>query len=275
MTAEAVTERDRLLAACVGDADLGTSLRALSEHLAGRGFGDADVDVLAERGTLADVGLVAAALLGDPVALRTSDDRLRKATRECASRMRLSDTDAAEVAQLLRRRLLIDADEDARARTYDGRGPLLAWLRVCATRQALMFDRRVAAAREVPLQSAAAIEPLLDPELRVVAAEDLQAVKRAFQVAFGQLDSGQKTLLAYHLLDGRTHREVGRILRVNASTVSRRLAEIRASLLRGTQEALVASAVVSPKSLETLLVAVRSQLDVSVARLLRESGDDE
>jgi RNA polymerase sigma-70 factor (ECF subfamily) len=132
-----------------------------------------------------------------------------------------------------------------------------------------MLRRKTTAGQLEPLGSAAAVEPFFDPELRVLAAEGQQTVKVAFQTAFDELLPPQKVLLAYHYLDRLTYRQIGKILRVDASTVSRRLADIRAALLEGTRRGVLAAPGMSRTSVDEVIGMVRSQLDLSVSRLLR------
>ena len=84
------------------------------------------------------------------------------------------------------------------------------------------------------LDLSTAIEPLFDPELRLLETEGRTAVKAAFQAAFEGLGARDKMVLAYQLVDGLPVREIGRILGVDGSSVSRRLARIRTELLDET-----------------------------------------
>ena len=253
----------------------GVDIRAavVIEHLRERGIG---VDVLEQGETLADVVLAIAALHEDVRALRTLDELVQRACIESANRMGFDASGTAETAQRLRERLLLPGPRrEASLATYDGRGPLLAWLRVSAARQALMLRRSEARHDAEELDPAAAVEPYFDPELSALKTDGAQAVKQAFHAAFDDLPARDKVLLAYHYLDRLTLRQIGRILGVDASTVQRRLRRVRGSLLAGTQRHFVASSDVAGAELDQVLGLVRSQLDLSVSRLLRAQREGE
>lgn len=251
-------------------APISTSATAIFNTLQTLGIGAADLSRLADQGTLGDMVLVAACLAGDPRALRILDQDVQRACAESSARLRFDASANAETAQRLRARLLVGGPRTGPAlATYDGRGPLLAWLRVSASRQALMLRRAEARHETEAVDTASAVEPFFDPELGVLKADSAVVVTEAFHAAFAEMSARDKMLLAYHYLDKQTLRQIGKILGVQASTVQRRLTRTRRALLAGTRAHFVAQCGVRGPELEQVLQLVRSQLDLSVSRLLR------
>lgn len=214
-----------------------------------------------------DLELAKACTRGDATALEHLEATVRRLARECGVKLNLSTTEREEAVQRLLTRLLA-GPTPALAR-YDGRGPLTAWLRVCIAREALMLRRSETRHHAEELDLSTAIEPLFDPELRLLEAEGRTAVKAAFQAAFEGLSARDKMLLAYQLVDGLAVREIGRILGVDGSNVSRRLARIRTELLAETRRSLSSVRGLGETSIDDVLSMLDSQLDLSVSRLLQ------
>src|SRR5688500_5432831 len=99
----------------------------------------------------ADLYLACACAEAQPEALRLFECEGLQVAQAAIRRIRADDEFVRDALQELWTKLLVG--ENARVRSYSGRGPLLAWLRVAATRVAL--DRRRAhkrgAGREVAL----------------------------------------------------------------------------------------------------------------------------
>jgi RNA polymerase sigma-70 factor (ECF subfamily) len=213
-----------------------------------------------------DLELANACTRGDATALEHLQATIRRLGHECGAKLNLSSTEREEAVQRLLTRLL--TGEAPALASYDGRGPLTAWLRVCITREALMLRRSETRHESEELDLGAAIEPLFDPELQLLAAEGRTAVKAAFQAAFDGLRPRDKMLLAYQLVDQLPVREIGRILGIDGSNVSRRLAKIRTDLLAETRRSLSTVRGLGETSIDDVLSMLDSQLDLSVSRLL-------
>ncbi len=216
-----------------------------------------------------DLAFAGACARGDGPAQARLEVIVRALSRECASKLRLSTAERDEVTQRLMVRLLAGGETAATLASYQGRGPLTAWLRVCVAREALMLRRSEGRNQTVELDLSTAIEPLFDPELGLLEAEGRVAVKAAFQAAFERLRSGDKVLLAYHYVDGLSVREVGRVLGIAASNVSRRLTRIRTELLAETRRSLSTTRGLGESTIDDVVAMLDSQLDLSVPRLLR------
>ncbi|GMU63071.1 MAG: hypothetical protein AMXMBFR34_48340 [Myxococcaceae bacterium] len=172
-----------------------------------------------------------------------------------------------EVLQQLRAKLLAGASP--RIATYDGAGPLMSWLRAAAVRTAL--NARRPGAREVAADDAA-VEALPlsgpDPELAAVRGQHRAVFSEAFQAALATLTPRERNLLRLQAIDALPLGAIGRMYGVNKSTVSRWLARVHEAVLSATREALARRLSLDEPALESLLRAMRSSLELSVARLL-------
>lgn len=174
-----------------------------------------------------------------------------------------------EVAQQVREKLLVEK----RLAGFTAEGPLGAWLRAVAVRLAL--NARRPGAREVPCADLPD-QPLADPdpELALLRARHRAAFKTAFEAAMHGLSSRERTLLRLTTLDGLSLASVGQMYGKDASTVSRWLAAAREALLEGTRAALATTLKLDSNGLDSVMRAADSELNVSLARLLEKSSQD-
>jgi len=77
-------------------------------------------------------------------------------------------------------------------------------------------------------------------------------------------------VLRLHLLDGLNIDRIGQLHDVHRATAARWLASAREALAKDTQRILQARLQVSRSEFESLLRLVRSDLDVSLCRILAE-----
>lgn len=228
------------------------------------GFTDGQLAALASLRTV-DLYVAFASAEGDARAIRHVEDTELDSARAHLRRMRLDDDDAAEVLQLARQRLLLAADaQPARMRSYAGRAPLSAWLRVVVGRVALNWLRargRSDAPRALEPESLGAGP---GPELAALRARYAEAFAEAFREAFAALDTEQRLLLKQHFLDGMPTAALAKLYRLHRVSVLRRLEAARDVLRTGIEQRLIASCQLSGSELESVLRLVRSQLDVSL-----------
>jgi RNA polymerase sigma-70 factor (ECF subfamily) len=174
-----------------------------------------------------------------------------------------------EVAQALRTRLLVGEDGDAsEIRSYAGRGRLGGWIRVTAVRDMVRLLRR--GRREVTIDAALLGDVSTDPEVERMKELYRDEFRTAFADALGALRARARTLLRHQIVDNLNIDQIGAIYRVHRATAARWLAQARAELVGGTSERMMERLKISPDSVESVIRLVRSQLDVSVVRLLVE-----
>jgi RNA polymerase sigma-70 factor (ECF subfamily) len=94
--------------------------------------------------------------------------------------------------------------------------------------------------------------------------------KVALQAAMAGLSARDRTVLRLHWVDGLNIDKIGAVYRVHRSTVARWIAQCRKQLLEDTKRALKARLQVSHSELHSLVGLLRSQLHLSVSRVLQE-----
>jgi RNA polymerase sigma-70 factor (ECF subfamily) len=175
-----------------------------------------------------------------------------------------------DARQVLYERLFVgDGGGPPRILGYAGRGPLAAWVAVSARRTALSLRRHETSARA---HHAAAgrqeIEAGIHPELGYLKRKYQTAFAQAFEDAFGEVTDRERTLLRLHLQQRLRLEQIALMFHVDMSTVSRWLAAARARILARTRALLAERLRVSPAEFASMARLLRSQIDVSLARLL-------
>jgi RNA polymerase sigma-70 factor, ECF subfamily len=119
--------------------------------------------------------------------------------------------------------------------------------------------------------SAPADSPLLatDPELELLKKKYSAEFKRAFQAAVTSLERRDRTLLKLHFVNQVSQESIGKMYRVNGSTISRWLSLAREALLERTRAALQEELSLDHGAVNSLLRLVDSELSLSLARVLR------
>ncbi|HEY2745935.1 MAG TPA: sigma-70 family RNA polymerase sigma factor [Polyangia bacterium] len=240
--------------------------------------GEAFADALAERirdepdpaAALArlhsgDLYLAHACLHGVAPALAALDRKLAE-TPSFLVGLNASAGEVDEVRQLLRERLLVGPRP--RLAGYSGRGTLGSWLRVAAMR-ALSNLRRDEASRQRIEGQADALAPVIDPELRYLKRQYADQFRESVSEAFSALSPQQRNLLRLKLVDGLNVTDIGALHGVHRATAARWVDEARRLVVDGTKARLRQRLQIAADELEGLLALVHSQLDVSLAGLLR------
>lgn len=209
-----------------------------------------------------DLYLAMACITGNEVALRFFDELLGHECELVGRRAR--DVDVTELQSALRTKLLV---EPASLRDYTGQGSLKGWLAAVVVRASLNARRgrtREESRAEAASGPDADDTPLVHPELELLRARHKQDFNDAFKAALATLDTRDRALLRLNAVDGLGLDRIARLRNVGRSTAARWLAAIREQLLvetrRGLQERLGAG----DETVNSLLVLLRSQLDVSL-----------
>jgi RNA polymerase sigma-70 factor (ECF subfamily) len=179
-----------------------------------------------------------------------------------------------EVTQLVRSRLLVaEGNEPRRIGQYVGRGSLVSWVGIAAQRAALSLlrsDRSRQQAHAEAMADAMALGG--DPELDYLKVRYRQDFRAAFGDAVGLLSPRERVILRLHLIDGLSHEEIARMYKVNQSTMTRWIARARETIAKETNRLVCERLHLDTSEYESLAVLVESQLDLSLARLLRVDG---
>jgi RNA polymerase sigma-70 factor (ECF subfamily) len=217
-----------------------------------------------------DLWLAYGCARGEAGAIAAFDREVLSQTAMLLGRMQPTPELVDEVRQQLRTKLLVAAP-GARPRIaeYAGRGPLAAWVRVAAVRTALDLLRAqgVRAGGDVEPDDLAR-DGGDSPELDYVKERYRPQFKAAFQAALRGLDAEQRNLLRLHVVEGLNSDEIGALFRVHRSTVARRIAAARQQVLAEARKRLRAELGLSAGEFDSLAGVVRSQLDLSVRKIL-------
>jgi RNA polymerase sigma-70 factor (ECF subfamily) len=174
-----------------------------------------------------------------------------------------------EMMQRVRERLLVPVDGRIRLAEYAGRGSLLSWTQVAATRLALNHRRDEKPDRHLNADDVDLVGVTDDPVMELLKRRHAADFKEVLTQALDALGEAERELLRLHFVDALTLGQIGQIEGVDKSTVSRRLAAIHETLLDRTREGLKARLGVSHSELDSLMTVVQSRLSLSLERLLR------
>jgi RNA polymerase sigma-70 factor (ECF subfamily) len=247
--------------------DVAVELARFSEELVRRLGADVDADRLAAIVT-DDVYLAIACLDSDRPAIDHLERDYLSEIDRAARKVRATEDQAAEVRGQLRRLLFTAEPNRACALAeFTGRGDLRGYLRVIATRELLRIVNR--GKRELP------IEPLLEqldlsraPELGMLHARYGADIADALRSALEALDERQRALLRYSLVAGWSIDRIGKLYGVHRATAARWLNAARDALGEQLRREVATRLAIAIDDVESIVRLVRSQIDVSILRIL-------
>jgi RNA polymerase sigma-70 factor (ECF subfamily) len=238
-------------------------------HLASRLTADAPLAETLARLHAADLWLACGCARAVPAAVRAFEAILERELRLGLAGLELRGAEPEDLAQELRVRLLVG--EGARIAAYGGRGPLHAWVRVIAVREALQLRRRLG--REVALPDDDGLIGITgDPELERIKTLYRDEVRAAFRAGLAALDERGRNLLREHYLAGLSLEQIGALRGVHRATVARWILRAKDRLHQRTRAHLEAQLRSSRAEVDSLIRLLESQLDVTLARALVQDG---
>ncbi|MCE9669931.1 RNA polymerase subunit sigma-70 [Myxococcus stipitatus] len=217
----------------------------------------------------ADLYLACACTTGEPLALRAFEQHI---LRFIPARLgALSPSMVEEVLQVLRERLLVGSEQaPPRIGSYGGRGPLLTWVGITAARIAGELVERNG--REVlvtePPEAFARMLATGNPEHEVLREDTRQLLGEVLRKVVATLPEQERALLRLHHFHGFTMDRLALMYGDSRSGVARKVAHARERLLKRVHAELATRMKQDPSTLESLLGLVRSQLDLSIQRML-------
>jgi RNA polymerase sigma-70 factor (ECF subfamily) len=223
-------------------------------------------------GTLhvSDLWLADRAAVGDAPSLAELDQKLDRAVRAAVSRIRPDAAFLDEVAQTLRAKLLLpEPGGTPKLLDFAGRGALARWLEAAALRVALTLrakEQRPGHRGEGALEAVEAPQP--GPDTALLRGRLGPQLQRALEEVLAALPVRERNLLRLYFVQGLTVEEIGRLEGTHKSTVSRWLARVRAGTLAQVRATLVQRLGLSPVELDSVLAELKSQLHLSVSRVL-------
>jgi RNA polymerase sigma-70 factor (ECF subfamily) len=178
-----------------------------------------------------------------------------------------SFADSRELLQITREQMLVG--ERRGIAQYDGRAPLAAWLRVCATRIGLRDRERARRAEpldDVRLDQLAPGVP--DPELAYLKRLYGESFRTAFDDAVASLAPRERNLLRLSVIDELSIDQLAAIYHVHRSTAARRLEQARATLVAATRDRMRVALAISDSELESIMRMIRTLCDVTLRHAL-------
>ena len=231
--------------------------------------GPGDLEAAIAALLAADVVLTLGCVAGQPAALTALDAiAIRPAAADAARTYRSIET--AELAQVIREKVLVGkAGEAPKLASYAGRAPLASWLRVVAVHAAVSLTRRLKP-NDTLDEAAEVLASVVTGDLELGHLEATYAAdfKVAFHEALAGLEERDRTLLRMHVLDHVGIDDLCKMHGVHRATAARWLVRIRETLFAATRTALRAKLGLDEDEFESLVGALLSRLDVSLARAL-------
>lgn len=222
-----------------------------------------------------DLFVACACVHRDGRAVAALHSRFFPEVEAAVSRMRLPGGKVDDVKQVVSRTLFVgDEITPPQIAQYSGRGDLRGWLRVTAVRAALKIirkDKRELLVEDDALFEAHSAEAAAaDPEMMYVKEVYRAAFKGAFQEALDSLTDREKVLLRQHVVDDLSIDQLGALYQVHRATAARWVQSAREALLTRTRKRFMSNAKVSATECDSIMRLVRSQLDVTIRRRLKE-----
>jgi RNA polymerase sigma-70 factor (ECF subfamily) len=113
----------------------------------------------------------------------------------------------------------------------------------------------------------------LDPELAYLKSHYRELMQSAFADAVASLEPRQRLALRYQLVEHLNTERIGALFGVHAATARRWVALAREQLWNATRHGVMHRLGIRPAEFESIVRLVRSELDMSVARLLGSTED--
>lgn len=222
-----------------------------------------------------DLYLACGCIHGDMVALRAVEALCQLEVQWALKRLSAVSSKAEEVLHLVQVRLLTrqQASEPPKLAQYAGRSSLSAWVRVVATREALMLYRKER--RHTGGNELGDVPPGLttDPELAFFKSRYREEFRESFTWALQQLAARQRNLLRHQVLYGRSIDDIAALYRVHRATAARWLEAIRHTLYTTTRNCMTRRLQVPKDEFSSIMRMISSQLDISLVRALSQAAE--
>jgi RNA polymerase sigma-70 factor, ECF subfamily len=248
---------------------------AFARYLAARLPPAADLGSATRSLYAADLYLACACDRGDTAAIAAFDARYMPEIDRALERLRVAPLIADDLKGGMREKLFFPKDGDRSLLAgYSGRGEIGAWLRAVAVRAArktLRPARATPAEREAEFGAGA---PGADPELGYLRATFAAESTSALAEAIAELPVRDRNLLRQYYIDGLTVDQLGKLYRVHRATAARWVTDVRDALVKDVQRRLMRRLRLDENELKSVMRAARSQLDLSIQRLLQPKDND-
>ena len=213
-----------------------------------------------------DFYLTCACALGVPEATRALDDIVKRGLVRAVARVDARAAFVDDALQALRVKLL--TGDRPKIATYSGKSSLRRWLGTAAMRTALNMRRDRERDDHDALTSAVGAHVARGPELSYVRENYREYFAAALRIALAELTERERALVRLNVVERLGVDRLSRVYGCGRSTVARWLATAREKLLASIRVQLKEKLGVTDSEIESLAGALRSDLDVSIARLL-------
>jgi RNA polymerase sigma-70 factor (ECF subfamily) len=200
---------------------------------------EGDAYLAKTRAYSSELYLCCACAMGNSVAQAIFKSETEDVVRSAIARVRSTGDFVEETLQEFWKKLLVGSQ--AKIGDYRGRGPLLAWIRISATRLAMDRSRAVrsAAEREADLGECLT-EQAFGPESTLTRARFHEPFRLALQHAVTQMPKKDRNVLRMHVVGRCSIDQIGRAYNVHRATAARWLEHARESILLGVRAELEA-----------------------------------
>ncbi|MDX2092790.1 MAG: sigma-70 family RNA polymerase sigma factor [Kofleriaceae bacterium] len=248
---------------------------AFAAALGARLAGQKDVATALTRLRIDDLFLAQWCATGDARAIIAFEHQHRADLDAVLARFRKLPVTSDELKQTLRIKLFVRTGErPARIADYSGFGFLQNWLRVTALRALVDIARSERARRleEVLADDDMLGMPAIGPDLasKYTREQISRAIKAAFAKAVAGLLPRQRNFLRHAQVDMLTLDQIAALYGVHRATVARTLATARQELSDNTRKELGLALGVSDDTLDSVVRAADSRIDLSLSRVLKE-----
>lgn len=212
----------------------------------------------------ADLYLCCACAQGQPAALRSFEGACLSVAKAAIRRIDSGDDFVRDTLQELWSKLLVGGD--ARVRSYSGRGPLQAWVRVAATRVALDRQRtqKRGMERQVELSEKLATDDL-GIEATLLKARFGHAFQEALETSLSTLSKQERNVLRMHVVGQCSIDEIGRAYEVHRATAARWIDRSRAKIYEGVRQALCVEHKLTASEFDSLATLVGAELSLRLS----------
>jgi RNA polymerase sigma-70 factor (ECF subfamily) len=222
---------------------------------------------------LEELALARACAAGHDAAWQAFLTRFREKLYDIARGITKEDSSARDLADSLYADLYGTSEKDgrrvSRLNFYMGRGSLEGWLRTVLAQEFVNRYRKTKRLVSLEEQAEEGVQFSAAPSSQPSSPLDSR-LGAALDEALGLLSGEDRLVLASYYLDDRTLTEIGRMVGVHESTISRRLEKLLKGLRKQVLAGLVSRGMNRAQAEETLEVDVR-YLQVDVTKKLQEN----
>lgn len=184
------------------------------------------------------------------------------------AKLRVDSFDEDELKQRVLEK--VGLGDNAKICSYSGTGPLRAWIRAVAVREALSLFRRQKPDHAVDLELEYVAAPDVAIDILLEKKQIRGMLRECFHNAHEALSAETRALLSFKYKDGRSIDELAKVYRCHRATVARKVAAAREELYSRTKSLLKEKLNISESEFESLMGAVASRLDFTIRWNLSE-----